>query len=196
MSPLFDEAIGRFDAINAMDPNPETIDGAMHPRELLYSQRLTAWVLRLDPEASEPLRLAARCQHLARWEIPRDRYPMTRAGYHQWRNELKEFHAQRAAAVLREVGYSEPLVARVQALNRKQGFPEDPENRVMEDALCLVFLEHQLAGLAGKTAEDKLVRAVRKSWEKMTPAARAAAGQLPLDPASHLLIAKALAARE
>jgi hypothetical protein len=196
MSPLFEEAIRRFDAINGSDPNLELVAGTAHPRELLYSLRLTGWVLRLQPDASEPLRLAARCQHLARWEIPRERYPKTRAGYHQWRNQLKEFHAERAGAVLRDVGYPEPLVARVQALNRKQGFPEDPETRVIEDGLCLVFLEHQLAELAGRTSEEKLTRAIGKSWEKMTPAAQTAAGQLPLDPASRLLIEKALASRE
>jgi hypothetical protein len=193
MSPLFVAAIERFDAINALDPNTETVDGTNIPSELLYAQRLTDWLLRLYPDASEPLRLAARCQHLARWEIPRDRYPLTRAGYHQWRNDLKEFHATRTGAVLRELGYPEPLVARVQSLNRKEGFPDDPETRAIEDALCMVFLEHQLEPLARKTPEDKLLRALRQSWRKMTPHAQTAARQLPLSPASQSLLTKALA---
>jgi hypothetical protein len=192
MSPRFDDAIRQFDAINALDPSSETVDGKAIPRELLYAQRLTNWLLRLYPDASESLRLAARCQHLARWEIPRDRYPLTRAGYHEWRNHLKEFHATRAGAVLRDIGYPEAIVARVQALNRKEGFPTDPETRAIEDALCLVFLEHQLDDLARKTTQDKLLRALRQSWRKMTPHAQSAAKQLPLSPIAQSLLARAL----
>jgi hypothetical protein len=192
MSPLFDEAVRRFDAVNALDPHTETLHNKTVPRELLYAQRLTDWLLRLYPDASEPLRLAARCQHLARWEIPRNRYPMTRVGYHQWRNDLKEFHAARAGTILRDIGYPEALVARVQALNRKEGFPEDPETRALEDALCMVFLEHQLDELARRTSEDKLLRALRKSWQKMTPRAQHAAQQLSLSPVAQSLLTKAL----
>lgn len=193
MSPLFDEAVRRFDAVNTLDPNLETIGDNTFPRELLYAQRLTDWLLRLYPDASEPLRLAARCQHLARWEIPRDRYPLNRAGYHQWRSDLKEFHATRAGAILRDVGYPEPLVVRVQALNRKEGFPDDPETRAIEDALCLVFLEHQLDELARKTSEAKLLRALRQSWRKMTPHAREAAKQLTFNPNTQALVTQATA---
>jgi hypothetical protein len=193
MSPLFDAAIRRFDAINALDPNTEVVDGHPIPRELLYAQRLTNWLLQLYPDASEPLRLAARCQHLARWEIPRERYPLTRAGYHQWRNDLKEFHANRAGIVLRETGYPEPLIARVQALNRKEGLPHDPEACAIEDALCMVFLEHQLEPLARKTSDEQLLRALRKSWCKMTPHAQAVAQQLTLCPTAQSLLARALA---
>src|SRR5258706_539984 len=52
------------------------------------------------------------------------------------------------------------------------------ETRVLEDALCLVFLERQFAALAGKTSDDKMISALQKSWAKMTPAAREAALQL------------------
>ena len=70
-SARFEAAFRRFDEENARDPNRETADGVAQPRELLYAQRLSDWVLRLRPDASEALRLAARCQHLCRWEIPR-----------------------------------------------------------------------------------------------------------------------------
>src|SRR6185436_2912578 len=137
------------------------------PRELVYSEWLSDWVVQLCPDASEALRLAARCQHLCRWEVPRSSYPMTRAGYLQWREGLKKFHAERAATILREVGYPEPMVERVQGLNLKKNFPQDPETRVLEDALCLVFLERQFSELASKTAEDKIINVLQKSWKKM-----------------------------
>ena len=190
----FETALRRFDEENARDPNVETADGVSHPRELLYAQRLTDWVLRLRPDASEALRLAARCQHICRWEIPRGSYPMTRPGYLKWRADLKKFHAQKAGEILREVGYGEDVVRRVQDLNLKKDFPNDPDGRVLEDALCLVFLQFQFADLAAKTAEDKTINALRKSWQKMTDAARAEALKLNFGPREKALLGRALRA--
>jgi len=165
-SERFKRALARFDEENSRDPNREIVDGMEQPKELVYAQWLTDWVLRLRPDASEELRLAARCQHLRRWEVPRSSYPMTRVGYLQWREGLKKFHAQRAGEILKEVGYPEEIIRRVQNLNLKKDFPKDPETRVLEDALCLVFLEHQFADLAAKTAEDKMINAVQKPGRK------------------------------
>jgi hypothetical protein len=174
----FETALRRFDEENRRDPNLEVADGVSHPREWLYAGRLTKWVLQLCPEASEELRLAARCQHLCRWEIPRASHPLTRAGYLQWRTTLKKFHAQKAGDILRETGHPEEVIRRVQDLNLKKNFPADPESRVLEDALCLVFLEFQLSDLASKTSEDKTINALQKSWQKMTEAGRAEALKL------------------
>ncbi|HSH17248.1 MAG TPA: DUF4202 domain-containing protein, partial [Verrucomicrobiae bacterium] len=174
----FDEAIRRCDAANSADPNHELVDGVAHPRELLYARRLTDWVLRLRPDASEALRLAARCQHLRRWESPRERYPMERAGYLRWRADLKKFHAEQSGAILREVGYGDDVIARVQALNLKKDLGKDPDCQVLEDALCLVFLQYQFADLAAKTDDDKLVNALKKSWDKMSEQGRAEALKL------------------
>src|SRR5215467_1980850 len=110
----FEAAIRRFDEENSQDPNKREVGGTLHPFEFLYAQWLTAWVLGLEPGASEPLKLAARCQHLCRWQIPRDSYPMTRVGYLQWREALKKFHANKSGEILRDVGYSENVIARVQ----------------------------------------------------------------------------------
>jgi Domain of unknown function (DUF4202) len=111
----------------------------------------------------------------------------------KWRADLKKFHAQRAGEILREVGYDDETVRRVQDLNLKKNFPADPECRLLEDALCLVFLEFQLADLAAKTADDKVINALKKSWEKMTEAARAEALKLNYSEREKELIQKALA---
>jgi hypothetical protein len=188
----FEAAIRRFDAENSRDPNFETVNGAPQPRELIYAQWLTGWVLKLCPDASEELRLAARCQHICRWEIPRHSYSMTRPGYLKWRADLKQFHAECSGEILRELGYPDSIVARVQELNLKKNFPNDPEGRVLEDALCLVFLEHQLADLAAKTADDKVITALQKSWKKMTPRAHQEALQLTYGAREKALIEQAL----
>jgi hypothetical protein len=117
---------------------------------------------------------------------------MTRAGYLKWRADLKKFHAQKAAEILRELGYDETVIRRVQDLNLKKNFPADPETRILEDALCLVFLEFQFADLAAKTAEDKTINALQKSWAKMTDAARAEALKLNYGPREKILLQRAL----
>jgi hypothetical protein len=189
----FAAAIACFDQHNAADPNVERADGVAHPRELFFAHRLSEWVLKLCPQAGEALQLAARCQHLRRWEIPRSSHPMTRAGYLQWRAALKIFHAQKSGEILRQFGYPDDFVLRVQNLNLKKNFPADPDSRVLEDALCLVFLQYQLADLASKTADDKVINALRKSWAKMTPAARAEALKLSYSAREKSLLDQALA---
>ncbi len=188
----FAEAIRRFDAENSRDPNREIAAGVSLPKELLYAQRLTDWVLRLRPDAPEALRLAARCQHLCRWESPRSSQPMTRPGYLLWRANLKKFHAQRSGEILRATGYPEEIIRQVQDLNLKKNFPADPDCRVLEDALCLVFLEFQFAELAAKTDEAKTINALQKSWRKMTEAGRAAALKLNFGPHETKLLQAAL----
>jgi hypothetical protein len=183
-SERFSAAIARFDAENARDP---------HGIELPYAQKLSAWVEKLAPNASEELRLAARCQHIRRWEIPRQSYPKTRVGYIQWREALKKFHAEKAGEILREVGYPDEIVTRVQQLNLKKLFPNDPDSRVLEDALCLVFLETQLEETLDKTGDDKMIEILRKTWRKMTPQAREVALKLPLSQRAKALVEKALA---
>src|SRR5438094_496725 len=192
----FEAAIRRFDQENSRDPNLEIIEGVARPRELIYAERLTHWALKLCPDASEELRLAARCQHICRWMVARSSYPMTRPGYLKWREDLKKFHAEKAGEILRAVGYPEETVAKVQALNLKKNFPQDPDSRVLEDALCLVFLEFQFAELAAKTTDDKLINALQKSWKKMTAAAREHAVKLNFGPKEKSLLERALARTE
>jgi len=189
----FEVALRRFDEENARDPNTEVLGGVPQPRELVYARRLYDWVLKLAPNASQELLLAARSQHICRWTIPRNQYPMDRVGYLKWRNDLKQFHAKKSGEILRELGFAENIIARVQALNLKKDFPRDAEGRVLEDALCLVFLEHQFADLAARTDEDKIINAVQKTWKKMTPAAREHALRLPYGPNEKALLDRALA---
>ncbi|HEY5041055.1 MAG TPA: DUF4202 domain-containing protein [Verrucomicrobiae bacterium] len=188
MNEKFADAIRRFDGENSRDPHRENLQ----PRELLYAQRLTGWALKLCPSASEPLRLAARCQHICRWQSPRENYSMTRAGYLKWRADLKKFHAQKSGEILQAAGYDKATIRRVQELNLKKNFPADPEVRVLEDALCLVFLEFQFAALAVKSDDEKMINAVRKSWEKMTEPARAEALKLNYGEREKNLINQAL----
>ena len=55
----FSKALRRFDEENGQDPNLLVVEGIAYPQELVYAQRLTDWVLRLNPDASEQRRGAA-----------------------------------------------------------------------------------------------------------------------------------------
>ncbi|MEW5943098.1 MAG: DUF4202 domain-containing protein [Pseudomonadota bacterium] len=171
----FAEAIARFDAANAEDPNRELSQGAEHPKELLYAKRMTAWLDRFAPDASEALKLAARSQHIRRWVIPRGEYPMNRQGYNAWRNTLAKFHAETAGRILQEVGYDEETVRRVESLLLKERIELDPEGQTLEDVICLVFLESYFAEFASHYSEPKLIGILRKTWKKMSPRGHEAA---------------------
>lgn len=184
--------LARIDALNAQDPTRELVDGVAAPRELAYAQRLSAWVLRLRPAASEELRIAARGQHVCRWTIPRDRYPRTRQGYLKWRETLKAFHMDTVARLMQDAGYPAPAIERVRVLMSKRQLADDPETQVLEDALCLVFLDTQFADLRSKEPPEKMVEILRKTWRKMSPAGREAAKGIALDDAERRLLEAAL----
>jgi hypothetical protein len=170
----FRAAIAAFDRENARDPN---VEGG-RPKELVQAERLDAWVRRLAPDASEALLLAARCQHLRRWEIARSSFEEGRVGYLQWRTELARFHAAESGKILAALGYDPETIERVKKINAKQGLRSDPEVQSMEDALCLSFLEHELEAFAARHADDKIVEILRKTWKKMSPRGREAALEL------------------
>jgi hypothetical protein len=174
----FERAIAGFDAANAADPNREVDGDLERPKELVYAERMTAMLARFAPDAPEVVRLAARCQHIERWKIPRDSYPMDRIGYLQWRKRLNKFHGEVAGGILREAGYDEPTVARVARLLMKEGLKSDPEAQTLEDVVDLVFLEHYLADFVAKHGQydiAKFTDILAKTAKKMSPRGRAAA---------------------
>jgi hypothetical protein len=189
----FNKAIHRFDEANAEDPQLEVVDGVSYPKELLYARRMTTWLDRYAADASEALRLAARCQHIRRWMIPRSHYPMDRRGYLQWRTALATFHGETAAEILRQVGYDEALIGRVRSLLRKEGLKRDPEVQRLEDVICLVFLESYCADFAKRYDTTKMLPIIRKTWEKMSPRGREVARTLNLPEEVNRLVEVALA---
>ena len=185
-------ALSRFDAMNAEDPNRVAAGGVARPKDLVYAQQMTAWLHRLEASPSEALQLAARAQHLRRWEIPRESYPEGRAGYLRWRTALQQFHAEEAGKVLREAGYDDATVGRVQSLLKKQQLKTDAEMQLLEDVICLVFLENYFAEFAREHDDEKVVGIVRKTWGKMSERGRGAALALRLPDEARRLVERAL----
>jgi hypothetical protein len=185
-STRFQLAIDRFDAANAQDPAG---------KELAYARQMTQWLERLEPNASEALRLAARSQHIRRWEIPRSSFPMDRAGYLKWRKTLYEFHATKAGQILRDVGYDDATIARVQSLLRKEKIKLDPEMQTLEDVICLVFLENYFTDFAREKDEEKLLNIIRRTWAKMSTKGHEMAMTIQYSPQDLTIIRKALASK-
>jgi hypothetical protein len=192
----FQQAIEKFDAANAQDPNQEMSAGKSYPKELLYAQRMTAMLDRFAADASEAVQLAVRCQHICRWKSPRNAYPMDGVGYKQWRTDLYRFHGVTAGAIMREAGYDDEMIGKVQALLRKEKLKVNPETQMLEDVVDLVFLQHYLADFVTKYShyeEEKLLGILRKTWRKMSDNGHAAALRLDYTPEILAVIQKALA---
>jgi len=193
----FQQAIAKFDAANAQDPNQEVFEGKPYPKELLYAQRMTAMLEKFAPDATEAVQLASRCQHICRWMRPRNDYPMDGVGYKQWRTNLYKFHGETAGEIMRAVGYDDDMIARVQALLRKEKLKVNPETQMLEDVVDLVFLQHYLADFVVKYSsryeEEKLLDILRKTWRKMSESGHAAALKLNYTPEMLAVVQKALA---
>lgn len=186
------EAFCKFDEANMEDPRKVMVDGEELGLEAWYSRRLTEWVMRLEPDASDALKLASRCQHLKRWESPRSAYPEGRVGYLKWREDLKKFHADASEKILREVGYGDDVVGRVRAMNLKENLKENADCQVIEDALCLVFLQYQFDALIADTEGEKMRKIVVKTWGKMSERGRAEALKLEFSDVGREVIEGAL----
>ncbi len=165
-------------ALHDGDPKQELVDGQPVAAERLYAGRLLDELGQFAPGASELLRLAANAQHLQRWALPRSEYPMGLAGYNAWRREQKKRHGVLVARVMGESGYGEQDCDRVEALVNKRALKQDAECQVLEDVVCLVFLQFELEAFAVKHGDDKVVNILQKTWGKMSARAHARALQL------------------
>lgn len=181
-----------IDAAHAADPK-QAPDG--RPAELVYADRLEAWVAQLVPEASPILRLAARCQHLERWSVPRATFPEGKAGYLKWRQSLYQQQAARAKELLLAAGVSAVEAGEAAAWVSKSAMKTNAGSQALEDAACLVFLENEIEDFAAQHADyprEKFVDILKKTWRKMSPPAQRAARGLALPPAIGALVREAV----
>ena len=189
----FSRAMALFDAANAEDPNLD--EG--QPKELLYGLRMSDMIARFAPEASEAAQLAVRAQHIQRWKVPRNTYPMTKEGYHAWRTGLYGFQADTAGELMRQAGYDDAMIERVKKAVGKRGIKSNPETQLLEDVASLVFIEHYMLAFAQSKPEydeAKWLEIVRKTWKKMSKNAQAFAlsGKVGLPEPLVPLITKAI----
>lgn len=193
MSP-YERARNLIDEAHAADPS-RAADG--RPAELVYAERMDAWVRQLVPDAAPLLRLAARAQHLERWLTPRATFPLDKAGYHAWRKSLYTKQAERARELLLAAGVPPAEAAEVATWVSKTGLKTNVGTQALEDAACLVFLENEISAFAAQHADyprEKFVDILRKTWRKMSPRAQELALRLQLPEPIAALVREAVSA--
>lgn len=184
MNARLEQALTLIDAANAADPAGEAVR---------YGERMTAALAAFEPAASEPLRIAARAQHIERWTIPRASYPEGRIGYLTWRKDLQKLHARRAGEIMAASGYGPDDIARAGSLLRKERLKQDAEAQTLEDVICLVFLEFEAPAFIAKHDDDKVRDILAKTARKMSARGLEAAGRLTLESRLSRLLGEALA---
>ena len=185
-------ALKLIDEAHSLDPKKVEINDREIPYELHYSEKMSKYLEKCNPNGSDILRLAIRAQHLRRWEIPRDSYPMNKVGYHAWRTYLKRRQAEMASQICLDCGYSKDEAKRVAHLIRKEDLKKDEETQTLEDVACLVFLDDQFEEFEKQHDEDKIVRILQKTWGKMSEKGHELALEIPMSERCKDLVGKAL----
>jgi hypothetical protein len=180
----YETACGAIDKANAEEPSGH---------ELQYSRKMVEWIGKLAPDASPELLLAGRAQHIRRWTIPRSQYPEGRASYLRWRETLKTFHAGVLETIMREAGFELSSIEKARSILIRKNLAPDAEGQTLEDAACLVFLEFEFEGFIEQKTDEKIIHILRKTWLKMSPAARECALKLPVGGKVQSLMQQALA---
>jgi tRNAThr (cytosine32-N3)-methyltransferase len=183
-----------IDAAHAADPK-RAVDG--RAAELVYAERMETWAVRAAAAPSPLLRLAARCQHLERWSVPRTSFPEGKAGYLKWRQSLYVKQADRAKELLLQAGVPAAEADEVRTWVSKTALKTNAGTQALEDAACLVFLENEIGDFAAQHADyprEKFVEILRKTWKKMSPRGQELALGLDLPPAIAALVREALGA--
>ncbi len=188
----FETAIALIDKKNEEDPNTYQVAGFEYPKELLYSQRMTRKLLQFEPNAAKALQIAARAQHICRWEIARKEFPMDRVGYLKWRETLKKMHAKTTGEILQQVGFDDQFVDRVQKIILKKRIKKNEESQALEDVICLVFLDYYFDEFAAKHSDEKVIDILQKTWVKMSDKGHKAALELPFSEKGLALVKQAI----
>ncbi len=190
----YTKAISLINEVYTQDTDIIEHEGVSISKELLYAHRMVQTLAMFKPDATEELILAAHCQHLYRWEIPRKSYPMDRKGYHQWRTFLYSYQANKTALLLKEAGYNANSIEQVTFMMAKTDLKNDANSQTLEDVVCLVFLEFYLDAFIEqhKSDSEKLKRIIQNTWLKMSKKGHASALQIPFTPESKTIVLEAI----
>jgi tRNAThr (cytosine32-N3)-methyltransferase len=189
----YEKARALIDQAHAADPK-KAADG--RPAELVYADAMERWVAQAAAEPTPILRLAARCQHLERWSVPRNSFPLDKPGYHAWRKSLYKKQADRARELLLQAGVPAAEAEEAATWVSKTGLKTNPGTQALEDAACLVFLDTEIPGFASLHPEytrEKYIDIIRKTWRKMSPRGQELALGIPLPPDLAALVKEAVA---
>jgi len=195
-TPRYEATIRAIDAANVEDPRRTVVGGEARPYEVVYAERMSERLAAMYPDASELLRIAARAQHVRRWDIPRNSYPEGRNGYNEWRKACREHHGEIIARIMSEAGYSDDEIDHVVMIVKKEQLKKDRDSQALENVVDVVFIEHYFDEFLGKYAkydDDKIIDIVGKTLRKMSPKGHEAALALAMPERTRKLIEAAVA---
>lgn len=202
MTTSLEKVLSAIDTINQADTNITLSEGVEHPKELIYGQRMSQCLAKHWPDASELLQIAVRAQHIKRWHLKRTEFEQGKAGYYQWRIALGKFHGELTASIMLEQGYTAEQAEQTATIIRKDLIrkgkaKENDDSQTLEDVACLVFLEHYFDEFSAKyiaeNNEEKIIRIVKLTWNKMSERGHEIALSLTLPKHLADLVEKALA---
>jgi hypothetical protein len=194
-SQRFQAVIADIDAANRGDARTiATAEGA-RPYEVVYAERMSRQLEAMYPEASELLRIAARGQHIRRFDIPRAQFPEGRDGYNEWRRTCREHHAKLLGEIMRRHGYDSHAIEHVAQLVKKEQLKKDKESQALENVVDVVFLDHYFDEFYGKYSrydDAKIIDIIGKTLRKMSPKGHQAALALDLPERTRKLVLAAV----
>jgi len=176
------ERLHRTDTLQVME------NGIEHPSELLYSKRMLDMLELFCPGSPNYLKIAAQCQHLKRWGVPRDNYPYDRRGYHEWRREVMEYQLGETYRILSVVGIEDSDIQQIIDVLRNQGDKTNEDAQIIMDTACLTFLKWYMEPFASKHESSKVIDILKKTMRKMSSEAISLVHTLQLNQSVHVLL--------
>jgi len=187
--------IADIDAANADDPRTIAVGEMARPYEVVYAEHMSRRLEAMYPEASELLRVAARGQHVRRFDIPRAQFPEGRDGYNEWRRTCREHHAKLLHDIMSRHGYDSRDIEHVAKLVKKEQLKKDKESQALENVVDVVFLDHYFDEFYGKYShydDAKIIDIIGKTLRKMSPKGHQAALALDLPERTRKLVLAAV----
>ena len=161
-------AIELIDKVHNQDPNSEIINGIEVKAELLYSNRMLAVLEKVAPDASLELKLAAKCQHISRWSIPRATFSMDKKGYYQWRAAIMEHQLSVTTSVLKQAEINDQRIEIIVDALKNKADKTNLNASIIEDTACLTFIKWYLVPFAGQFDVVKAKIILQKTAGKMS----------------------------
>ena len=116
---------------------------------------------------------------------------MDRKGYLQWRSQLKIHHSLIAEKILTECDYGSDIKGKVKSLLLKKQLHQNQDTQLLEDVICLVFIEYYLEDFASQHEDEKMIEIIKKTLKKMSPQAINEALKIPVSDNIKSLIDRA-----
>ena len=123
---------------------------------------------KVAPDASFELKLAAKCQHMSRWSIPRATFSMDKKGYYQWRAAIMEHQLNVSSSVLKQAEINEPSIEIIVDALKNKADKSNINASIIEDTACLTFIKWYLVPFAGQFDPEKAKIILQKTAGKMS----------------------------